>query len=96
MKRKQLTGIILAAIALISGNGCIAEESDKKHVVFLVGDDLNHASGTHEFYAGAILLKQSLANSQLKEEVTSTVVNNWLIRICFFNPSAPAPPEGRG
>ena len=44
---------------------------------FLVGDDLRHPSGTHEFYAGAMLLKKSLATSQIKDKLSCTVVNNW-------------------
>ena len=61
------------------------QAAEKKKVVFLVGDDLNHASGTHEFYAGALLLKESLANSQVKDQIESIVVNNWPEDISIFN-----------
>lgn len=57
--------------------GADKKTTEKKHIVFLVGDDLKHASGTHEFYAGAMLLKDSLAKSPLANQVTTTVINNW-------------------
>ena len=57
--------------------GADKKTTEKKHIVFLVGDDLKHASGTHEFYAGAMLLKDSLAKSSLANQVTTTVINNW-------------------
>ena len=72
-----MSKFLLAAVALLCLPVSAQAEATKKQVVFLVGDDLRHASGTHEFYAGARLLEKSLAESQIKDQVTSTVVNNW-------------------
>lgn len=77
MNTMKVTRLAMATLGLAGIPLHAADEAGKRHVVFLVGDDLNHASGTHEFFAGAMLLKESLANSQLKETLTCTVVNNW-------------------
>ena len=76
VKFHHLAGLCLAVFSL-SAVLKAAAAADKRHVVFLVGDDLRHASGTHEFYAGAMLLKKSLATSQIKDKLSCTVVNNW-------------------
>lgn len=55
----------------------ISENDGKKRIVFLVGDDLNHVSGTHEFYAGARLLEKSLKAGELKDQLEIEIVNNW-------------------
>ena len=54
-----------------------ALKEDKKHIVFLTGDDSNHRSGTHEFFAGAKLLGNSLLRSELKNKFTTEVIHNW-------------------
>ena len=81
MRSIKLTRITVLLAALFSlawlSMGADDKAADKTHVVFLVGDDLNHVSGTHEFYAGGMLLKESLAKSPLGDQVTCTVVNNW-------------------
>ena len=74
----RITALLAAVLGLAWLSFGAEENATKKtHVVFLVGDDLNHASGTHEFYAGGMLLKDSLAKSQLGDQITCTVVNNW-------------------
>ncbi|MGJ8673484.1 ThuA domain-containing protein [Rubritalea sp.] len=62
-----------------SGDESKAANSDdgKKRIVFLVGDDLNHASGTHEFLAGAKLLEKSLKAGEMKDQLDIEIVNNW-------------------
>ncbi|MDB4506592.1 ThuA domain-containing protein [Akkermansiaceae bacterium] len=81
MKTKPFFTLLLALIGVLGLTLWAAEKEEAnkkpKHIAFLVGDDLNHASGTHEFYAGGMLLQQSLANSNIKDQITSTVVNNW-------------------
>ena len=59
--------------------------AEKKKIVFLVGDDLTHKSGTHEFYAGGLLLKDSFEKSNYKDEVSCTVVNNWPEDLSVFD-----------
>ncbi|MDC0088281.1 hypothetical protein OAI07_01935 [Akkermansiaceae bacterium] len=66
----------------------MAEEKaplELKKIVFLTGDDLNHPSGTHEFYAGALLLKKSLENSEIKDQLQIEVVNNWPEDLTVFD-----------
>lgn len=58
---------------------------DKKKIVFLVGDDIRHPSGTHEFFAGAKLLKKSFQASPLANQLDYTVVNNWPEDTSVFN-----------
>lgn len=53
------------------------ETLERKKIIFLTGDDLRHPSGTHEFYAGALLLKKSLEHSEFKDQLQIEVVNNW-------------------
>lgn len=78
IKLTRITLLLSAVFGLIWFSlGADEKAPDKTHVVFLVGDDLNHASGTHEFYAGGMLLKNSLSMSPLGDQFTSTVVNNW-------------------
>lgn len=55
---------------------CFCSGAPKK-VVFLTADDLKHASGTHEFEAGAILLKNSLHKAGYKDKLNISLVNNW-------------------
>ena len=59
---KRVAALVVFAVSLLA-----LQAGDKKKVVFLVGDDLNHGSGTHEFYAGGLLLKDSLANWHSKK-----------------------------
>ena len=44
-------------------------KKQKKIVIFLTNDDVIHATGTHEFYAGSLLLRKSLANSEMKDKL---------------------------
>jgi len=53
------------------------EPSTLKHVIFLTGEDLAHASGTHEFYAGAKLLEKSLSEGQFTSSIKCTVLKDW-------------------
>ncbi|MDB4265256.1 ThuA domain-containing protein [bacterium] len=77
IKVTRIATILIATLGLAWLSMAADEKQTKKHIVFLVGDDLKHASGTHEFYAGAMLLQDSLAKGPLKDQVTTTVVNNW-------------------
>ena len=54
-----------------------AKQKEKNKVVILTGDDFNHSSGTHEFQAGGILIKESIAKSVLADQVEVVLVNNW-------------------
>ena len=78
MKIKTLI-YALSSLLLI---GCADAEdkkdtADTKKIIFLTGDDTRHASGTHEFYAGGLLLEKSLKASQFSEQLEIEVVNNW-------------------
>ncbi|MFC5051057.1 ThuA domain-containing protein [Rubritalea spongiae] len=85
MNAKQIPLVValglgtLGLVSLTQGSGEEKEPSSdgKKRIVFLVGDDLNHASGTHEFYAGAKLLEKSLKAGELKDHLDIEIVNNW-------------------
>jgi len=77
MQFKRSLALLIALICPVWFALSAPQRTDRTHIIFLVGDDLNHASGTHEFYAGAMLLKHSLSHSELKDNVTCTVVNNW-------------------
>lgn len=57
----------------------------KKRVVFLTGDDSRHGSGSHEFYAGAMLLKHSLEQGEFGDQLVCEVVNNWPNDSSVFN-----------
>ena len=71
-------GIIVLFVNGNSGKvATVEKDGSVKTVVFLTGDDRGHASGTHEFYAGAILLKKSLESGVYKGKVNCVVVNNW-------------------
>ncbi|BDS05903.1 hypothetical protein NT6N_09430 [Oceaniferula spumae] len=71
--------VILAVCSFSVVQNAFADDdaSSKKTVVFLTADDLRHSTGTHEFYAGAMLLKNSLAESELTKNVECKVINNW-------------------
>ena len=82
--------MLITFVVLISANGNQADEAEaqsnkKRKVIFLTGDDLGHASGSHEFFAGAMLLKSSIAASQCKDQIECQVVNNWPSDPSLFN-----------
>jgi len=54
-----------------------SNELEKKKLLILTGDDLNHACGTHEFNAGGKLLKSSIEKSQMGEHIEVVHVHNW-------------------
>jgi len=70
MKRHSLLLLTLSGLVQFS-------QADPKKVIFLTSDDLNHASGTHEFYAGGLLLKDAFAKSNVADELVFEVINNW-------------------
>jgi len=69
--RRLLIATILSSLLITCIYGA------PKKVIILTGDDLTHASGTHEFYAGGLLLKSSLENSNVKDKVACEVIHNW-------------------
>jgi len=85
IKFTRITTLLLTILSLVWLSFGAPEKTEKKHIIFLTGDDLNHASGTHEFYAGGMLLKDSLENSALKDLITCSVVNNWPEDTDIFN-----------
>lgn len=77
----KITAILSGLLACAFMGSALASEktelTEKRKIIFLTGDDLRHASGTHEFYAGALLLQKSLNESLLKDQLEIEVVNNW-------------------
>ena len=66
---------LTTTLVLLSAAHCAL--AAPKKVIILTNDDFNHASGTHEFYAGGLLLKDSLEKSNLKDDLSVEVINNW-------------------
>lgn len=77
----KIRAILLGLLAFIIIGSALAnknEESvEKKKIIFLTGDDLTHGSGTHEFYAGALLLQNAFNQGVFKDQLDITIVNNW-------------------
>lgn len=72
-----LASALIVCISLAKPDSPAKSEAHIKQLIILTGDDINHASGTHEFEAGAHLLKKSLAASALKENIQTTLIHNW-------------------
>jgi len=83
-----LAVFLLTSLALVGQSGASKTKEATKKIVFLTGDDLNHASGTHEFYAGGLLLKNALEQSEVGDSVEVTVVNNWPEDASVFSDAA--------
>ncbi|MDB9741696.1 hypothetical protein OAB00_02460 [Akkermansiaceae bacterium] len=84
----KYTSLIIALISCLAMGILVSQEApktDKKKIVFLTADDTRHASGTHEFQAGAILLKNSLESSVFKEQLEIQLVNNWPVDSSVFD-----------
>jgi len=62
-----------------------SDSSVLKKIVILTGDDLKHASGTHEFEAGGKLLKASIEKSVINDRVECVLVHNWPEDTSVFN-----------
>ena len=75
----KIRAILLGLLAFIIIGSALAnknEESvEKKKIIFLTGDDLTHGSGTHEFYAGALLLQNAFNQGVFKDQLDITIVN---------------------
>lgn len=89
--KKSITLGVSLSVLTVTGGLLLAEKSEdkdataSKKIVFLTGDDIRHASGTHEFYAGALLLKDSLMNAGYEGKFQCEVVNNWPKDTSVFN-----------
>ncbi len=69
----------------LTGQETTEENVVKKRLVILTGDDLTHACGTHEFEAGGVIIKSSIAKSVLSDLVEVTHVHNWPEDASVFN-----------
>ena len=77
---------IITLLAIFISSACLVCQSyaepntadnTAKKIIFLTADDLHHVSGTHEFHAGALLLKKSIESSEIADDVSCEVYNNW-------------------
>jgi len=62
--------------------------AEKKKVVFLTIDETNHPSGMHEYYAGAVLLEDSIKNSPVKDQIDPVVLRGFPEDVSVFDGAA--------
>lgn len=82
---KEILSRLILFAALCSQINISVQAAEKKKIVFLVGDDIRHPSGTHEFFAGAKLLKKSFEASPVASQLDYAIVNNWPEDTSVFN-----------
>jgi len=91
IKPKKSIALAIAASAAITGSYLLAQnkaedavkvsdantQNNTKKVILLSGDDFNHKSGTHEFQAGTMLIKNSLEAAGYGDQLDIHLVHNW-------------------